>query len=126
MTRTGRAIGVLVVSIALGLALTLASYSLAVRRGVIPDPGVLSTTELRGWPAGYALELAQPVPEPGVRIRFEEQWVPSFVDDAWSIGRWAGFYFVLDWVLLGATCAAALCAFWYLVGRVRTRVIPAH
>jgi hypothetical protein len=106
-------------AVALGVALTMASYTVVVSSGPAdPDPTTTSFIEARGWPRGYALELVQPIPEPGVRIRFEEQWLPSYLDFGWAFGRWNGLDFTVDWIVFSAICVVAIGVPWLIIDRI--------
>lgn len=92
---------VFLVTLALGLGLTVASLGIMQSASV---PGASAFIEQRGWPFWYYVSLSDQV-DTGVRERFETQWLPSMLEDAWRIGSASGLYFIFDWAALSLVSA---------------------
>lgn len=107
-------------SVGLGLSLTLASGGVMHES---PLPGSASVVEMRGWPAWYVVSLRQPIDEPGVKIRFEEQWLPSLLEGQWPIGSSSVLGFLVDWVVLTVISGVVLATAYAAISR-RPRSFP--
>lgn len=104
-SRRGRVLRYLAISLALGVMLTIASQTIVAWTSPDADPTSPAYLEFRGWPQPFAMTLVNPANDPGVEIRFREQWLPSYMDDGFVAVRIA-----MDVMVFGAVAFAVLLA----------------